>query len=297
MADAVTAACNAIQAKYAAATPTESTPKRKGTTKGSRKKALATGEVIDMTLDDDGQLLDIVISGAEAGAGARGILSPKAGPSRLRDVTPIEENGVGAFRAIPRSLLSGLARRPSLSPTPSNSSRLGVDKKPSRRSRSPLINASRMGSPARDLMKGEVRKSSDHFEPPGLFSTNLMPEVIETADGLAIELKRPDNLTKPSTDDKSVPPQGLLLPDHVLVDDDNADSTLNPITNEAESSMAGLHFLDSDTSKGVTRYFDDEDAEQTEEAAFLAQADTSKLCMNCKRPGHRRNECTHFSVS
>ncbi|RXK40174.1 hypothetical protein M231_02632 [Tremella mesenterica] len=81
----------------------------------------------------------------------------------------------------------------------------------------------------------------------------------------------------------------LLLPGHVTL-------TSPPGSDRGDENedMEGLHFVDDDVAKGVPRYFDTTpNTPQTEEAAFLASATRSKICQNCKRPGHRMNACPH----
>ncbi|WVQ99390.1 hypothetical protein IAU59_006523 [Kwoniella sp. CBS 9459] len=160
-----------------------------------------------------------------------------------------------------------------------------------------------------------VHESAEHFEPPGLFTTSLMPTVkpsTETGAGAQVELQRSTIASEQVEKDKGKAIKtptgaedgdeaGLLLPSHVLVD------TASPMksTNEADGEdgqqgdvddpMEGLHFVDDDISRGSKRYFDLEDAEPKEvEATFLATADQSKICQNCKRPGHRSKDCKHI---
>ena len=77
----------------------------------------------------------------------------------------------------------------------------------------------------------------------------------------------------------------LLLPDNVTLD--TSDSAPLPA-----EPMTGVHFLDDDNNvKGVSRYFDEPKPEA--ESSFLATADQSKICSNCKRPGHKSRACPH----
>lgn len=48
--------------------------------------------------------------------------------------------------------------------------------------------------------------------------------------------------------------------------------------------------------QGVQRYFDLE-AGTDDVSTFLASADQSRVCMNCKRPGHNQRDCPHVIVS
>jgi hypothetical protein len=47
--------------------------------------------------------------------------------------------------------------------------------------------------------------------------------------------------------------------------------------------------------QGVQRYFDPQ-AGTDDTSKFLASADQSRICMNCKRPGHNSRECPHILV-
>ncbi|ORX36747.1 hypothetical protein BD324DRAFT_627024 [Kockovaella imperatae] len=86
-------------------------------------------------------------------------------------------------------------------------------------------------------------------------------------------------------------PMELLLPENVSIDATNQAATESPLD---DGDMEGLHFLGDETTKGVSRYFEPPAPETTEaEAAFLATADQSKICTNCKKPGHKRQNCPH----
>jgi hypothetical protein len=277
--------------------------------KSAKRRAKAIGPVIDLTVDDDGELVmsDIQFTGGDDPQ------IPRAGPSRPRGEPPGSQNGeANGFRAVPKSLLSGLERRPSPGGSSGTASyMLNIDEigeslgkgKERVRSRSPRANGNVL---VEEVPKSPSRKADTdagkHFDPPGLFSTSLMPELIDTPSGTRIELRRPlddDSFADPKSKDD----EALLLPSHVLLDSPTSGSTgeLPQTPAEGSTSMEGLHFLDEDTVRGVARYFDDsvdeEGKDQTEEATFLAQADQSKICSNCKRPGHRKNDCPHFTVS
>jgi hypothetical protein len=52
--------------------------------------------------------------------------------------------------------------------------------------------------------------------------------------------------------------------------------------------------------KGATRYFDHganaDDINPDSDAAFIASVDLSKLCKNCRKPGHDMRQCPHTVV-
>ncbi|WVF71437.1 hypothetical protein IAT40_006241 [Kwoniella sp. CBS 6097] len=166
-----------------------------------------------------------------------------------------------------------------------------------------------------------IHESAAHFDPPGLFTTSIMPSVKPSAgpeSSVQVELQKPVVAAAAVQQDKkgkvkavddavgagpgaAVAEGGLLLPSHVLVD------TASPMKHKHETDgedgspgdgddpMEGVHFVDDDISKGSKRYFDMEDDEPKEvEATFLATADQSKICQNCKRPGHRSKDCKHI---
>ncbi|RSH87432.1 hypothetical protein EHS25_003342 [Saitozyma podzolica] len=112
-----------------------------------------------------------------------------------------------------------------------------------------------------------------------------------------VELRPSEETVKTSSEDgpgSNDEEQGLLLPSHVMLDTvaavDEADEEDGPV---GDTSMEGLHFVDDDVAKGVTRYFDDS-AGGIDETSFLATADQSKICSNCKKPGHKPRDCPHI---
>jgi len=192
--------------------------------------------------------------------GGENLASPQAGPSRLPMSTPIP---APSFTPLPRSILSGMSKRPTFSPS---------------RSSSPIPGANIIVDGNPSAVPVDSSSSGSHFEPPGLFYATL-PAI----QGPSTKNDKPTNVA--ST-------QGLLLPDNVVVDGVEKEGQAGG--SRGSGSMEGLHFVDDNTQKGVTRYFV---AEQTEEETFLATADQSKMCQNCKRPGHRAYACPHVIVS
>ncbi|OCF74673.1 hypothetical protein I204_05053 [Kwoniella mangroviensis CBS 8886] len=244
-----------------------------------------------------------------------------AGPSR--GTTPILSTyAPSAFTPLPRSLLAGTGFR--FSPTPPPEA--GPSRSPPRRKNDiepgeikenivgadifideiPQISPSLPGtSNAQDV---SANSSSDHFQPPGLFSTGMIPSLTTSKKGVNVELQKPNDVNSKSKgkekakEEEELAESSLLLPSHVLVDstspskmriDEGDDGRADQEDNE--DMMEGLYFVDDDISKGSKRYFDAEDDGPKEvEATFLATADQSKICQNCKRPGHRSKDCKHI---
>lgn len=195
--------------------------------------------------------------------GGEDLASPQAGPSRL-PMSPVASGAPSSFTPL-RSILSGMtsqANRPSSTPTTFGKN-ITVD---------PTPNNSRP-NPAPPPI-------AEHFQPPGLFSTTL-----DTA------LQSSTIAPTPQSTSTSEPSssRGLLLPDNITLDGAK-------VVQEGQESyvpMEGVHFLDDNIQKGTTRYFV---PEQKAGDAFLANADQSKICQNCKKPGHRQRECPHVIV-
>ncbi|OCF42921.1 hypothetical protein I317_03272 [Kwoniella heveanensis CBS 569] len=264
-----------------------------------------------------------------------------AGPSKLpssrrpsRSPAPFTSTyAPTSFTPLPRSLFAGSNIQISRSPSPvADSEKHGAEpsKRQSESRRSGDGAAIVVGDifideiPIRETtpLPDTVHESAEHFDPPGLFSTSLMPTVKPSTsteeDDPQVELqsartapsagqlqqdKKGKGKVIDSAHDQVEVEGGLLLPSHVLVD------TASPIKNIEETDgedgqgqagddddpMEGVHFVDDDISKGSKRYFDpDEDEPKEVEATFLATADQSKICQNCKRPGHRSKDCKHI---
>lgn len=214
--------------------------------------------------------------------GAENLASPEAGPSRL-PMTP----ATSSFTPLPRSVLSAFGRRPAFTPE---------------RSASPVRNEvaddrateGQATSGQSNNMTSADAVVSEHFDPPGLFSTSI--EKIIQAQTAAVPLEKSHSGNDSKENENGASASGLLLPDNIILDGLSlADGEgKEGDVDRANLSMEGLHFVDDNISKGVQRYFV---PEQTEEETFLATADQSKICQNCKKPGHRSKDCPHVIVS
>jgi protein AIR1/2 len=136
-------------------------------------------------------------------------------------------------------------------------------------------------------------RASEHFQPPGVFSTSLDNATLLAINNSYANKPPSSDPAAPLTDQPEHPSssstRGLLLPDHIIVDDDPSS---NPDRREKAVSMEGVHILDDNTQSGATRYF----VPEIEEDSFVANANLGKLCSNCRKPGHFQKECPHTFV-
>ena len=176
--------------------------------------------------------------------------------SRLGSATSTPRFGnCNSFAPVPRSLIAGIDRSISPGPQSSNQPTTG-------------------GSPAIDLDAYETDQGQS-----SLGVANVGETLPDSSDQLLPMAPLP---AQPVT---SFSLSQLLLPANVMLDS----SESAPLSAEP---MAGIHFLDDDNNaKDVSRYFDTPKPEG--ESSFLATADQSKICSNCKRPGHKSRLCPH----
>lgn len=95
----------------------------------------------------------------------------------------------------------------------------------------------------------------EHFQPPGLFSTSMMPKIVNTGGKLHVELKtRDDEATIPEKDQG----EGLMLPQHVLLETSSAVQDAGDGGDDREGGdhslggddfLEGLHFVDDDITR------------------------------------------------
>lgn len=266
------------------AAPTKKKRLKAKRAKKAKAKANLNSEVINVLDSEDDE--EAKANGAGEAIvsfnGGRDLASPEAGPSRITlDVIGTAQTP-SAFVPLRRSMLSGMSR---ISASPerkiegktANGIQFMIDDTPSRPS---AANTSGSRTPV----------VSEHFQPPPLFSASL-----PTSNGAATSEGVSDG--KPNTGSEDITTgANLMLPQHVSLSDKPVENAIVDDSGDPEDdSMEGLHFLDDDKVRGVQRYFDP--SEQTEEASFLANADQSKICPNCKKPGHRQYQCPHVVVS
>ena len=220
--------------------------------KSSEKRAL---EVIDLTIDKEEtqrtvnkrvtDLEDCIsrLSNADK------LAKSEAGPSRQRSPTYIPTS----FTSIPRSILACISDRLSFDLSSRDvSPRKGLNQNGDIN----VLERLRPFSPAPSTRPDPALPPdgvSEHFEPPGLSSTSMMPN-IDPSSG-QVELKKPDGLGEDQG--RAEEEMKLLLPSHVLLDTKSPARTLQAQgqgervddRRGRESSMEGLHFLDDDVTK------------------------------------------------
>lgn len=236
------------------------TPKRRRRKPKSEKGNAGNGEVVDLTLEegdlvevDDG--LDTPDPGGDGG-GTRALSS--------KSDTMTGGYAPTAFTPLSRSILSGMARV-----TPDE-----TDIVPAPPTSSPEHDTAASTEPhhTADIVIEEIPRSTvsastkldrfsagqghDHFDPPGLFSTSLMPTLVPSGSKSPhVELRPSEETVETSRDDGSGSNDeeqglGLLLPSHVMLDTvaavDEADEEDGPV---GDTSMEGLHFVDDDVAK------------------------------------------------
>ncbi len=233
-------------------TPKTPRPGKRDRRRRKAPTAKSTG-VIDLTVEDtDSNSRDQPIEEAFVRfSGADELDSPGAGPSRLP--TPPTLYTPTAFTQISRSILASLSKRPSPIPRsrehsphkpPVRSGNIVRAEQP--RPISSVPSVGRNHAPPPDGV-------SEHFDPPGLFGTSMMPKIGTSGQ---VDLQRSDKAGKDGGHSEE---DTLLLPSHVMLD------TIAPLTTEAsgetvdvegegnsrdrDNMMEGLHFLDDDTSK------------------------------------------------
>lgn len=236
--------------------PNSSKSPRPGKRDRRKRKVPSRSNIVDMTTGGEKNLESKARDAEESFisfSGGHSLASSEAGPSRQR--SPAPPYTPTSFKPISRSILAGLSFRPSpvlssrhASPSkvPDLSVKEVIDEKPA--SISPAL------SPPPDPAPASL-SSSEHFEPPGLFTASLMPGVCEVI--AQVEAREPE--VSKLGGDAAQEGDSLLLPSHVLLDmAPPAKSVWNEegeSRQDESSMMEGLHFLDDDVSKVCTNDF------------------------------------------
>lgn len=238
-------------------TPTAPKTPRTGKRDRRKRKTTAAGvpAVIDLSLEIDSVTPSVKHPRGDdfiAFSGADELSSPGAGPSRLSSFpsTPLPTYTPTSFTPLSRSTITAIPLRSSQSGSrnaspPEASSRSGdMVTERSRRpvSPAPQVRASRAPSP---------NMSTEHFEPPDLFFTSLVPSVDEKTG--KVELQKPGEIGEAASNEDK-----LLLPSHVILDSaasrvidaaPKPDEVEGGLSRGGDSMMEGLHFLGDDVAK------------------------------------------------
>jgi hypothetical protein len=261
-------------------------------------KGTSAGRMKEKELELDNE----IVAGPSNSRSIKGKERERASPS-----PPVEEPNTSAFKPMTRSIMSGW--KLSLSPTPPPPAKRARTDSPTR---AEIFIDEKPDPSASTVPQGDEY----HFQPPGLFSTSLIP-----SKKVKRSLRREEQKQRNGEETKDVKPdtdtaaedgeEKLLLPEHVTLetagDGDGGDDDED---DRAMDNAEGLHILDDSkarvgrylvtqdlmlTVKGVQRYFDPQ-AGTDDVSTFLASADQSRMCMNCKRPGHNQRDCPHILV-
>ena len=158
---------------------------------------------------------------------------------------PLKKPAQSVFKPLSRSIMSGWKLSPSPSPSPPPQKRLRtespsqveifIDEKPSSDVPSPVKHDG----------------TSDHFEPPGLFSTALVPSKRAKRTLRKEEAKKHEGQDNAEEDqeDAKAPAKALLLPEHVFIE-----GPTDGVAEEVEESRPlvsdeGLHLFDDSQAK------------------------------------------------
>lgn len=182
-----------------------------------------------------GQKADTNEIEAQAGPSNSGSVKGKE-REKIRPVPPVEEDKeetTSAFKPMSRSIMSGWKLSVSRSPSPSTDSpqvEIFVDEKP---------DPAAIAGPEGD----------DHFQPPGLFSTSLIPRK-KTQRKLREEEQKHAEEVKEETKPETSGGSALLLPEHITLESAE-DRTEDAIEEAGKSTQdaEGLHILDDSKAK------------------------------------------------
>lgn len=171
----------------------------------------------------------------------------------------------GVFRPMSRSILAGMASLSSdeegqdepegARDTISQPLKIGAD-----------IIIDEVPRPA-SSQKPAAGSSWEHFDPPGLFSTSLMPSLVTGPSGdvqVALGAKHDISEKAAGSEDAAAEETLLLLPTNVLLDTSTAAEQAEEASMRADDAdMEGVHFVDEDSAKvgsGLTSTTDEANA-------------------------------------
>jgi hypothetical protein len=202
---------------------------------------------LDGLVGSKGRLQGTPRQGPKTPKAETNLIEAQAGPSnsgsvkgkereKTRPAPPVEEEKeetTSAFKPMSRSILSGWKLSVSRSPSPSADSpqvEIFVDEKP-------------------DPAAISETAGEDHFQPPGLFSTSLIPRK-KTQRKLREEEQKHAEEAKEETKPETSGETSLLLPEHITLE--SAEDRKEDALEEAETStqdVEGLHILDDSKAK------------------------------------------------
>lgn len=200
-------------------------------------------EVIDMTeLDDD----------ENAAEGEEAEVNGDPGPSTLQSRLYAMATEVTPARIPPEAPYTPTAFKPIKRSMATGRGRISIS--PAAAAVESVLTANSTGRPTADIVIDEVSSAqqeagathapSEHFDPPGLFTTSLVP-----TSASAPEQSHFNGGAGATTS----APLALLLPEHVQLDDvipqDEGHSAVSGAEDVSDPTMEGLHFLESDVAK------------------------------------------------
>jgi len=202
---------------------------------------------LDGLVGSKGRLQGTPRQGQKASKAENNEIESQAGPSnsgsvkgkereKIRPAPPVEEEKeevASAFKPMSRSILSGWKLSVSRSPSPSADSpqvEIFVDEKP-------------------DPAAVPTSAAEDHVQPPGLFSTSLIPRK-KTQRKLREEEQKHAEEAKEEAKPETSGETSLLLPEHITLE--SAEDRKEDAFDEEEKStqdVEGLHILDDSKAK------------------------------------------------
>lgn len=156
----------------------------------------------------------------------------------------------GVFRPMARSILAGMASLSSDEEAQEEPPEGKATSKPSIKIGGDII-IDEVPHPALGIGSA-AGSSSEHFEPPGLFSTSLMPSLVAGPKGDERVALGPSQETAAQRTEPKVAAaeETLLLPTNVLLDTSTpAEQAEEARMQVDDADMTGVHFVDEDSAK------------------------------------------------